>query len=263
MIPKVIHYCWFSGEEMPQIIKNCIDSWHRYMPDYEYRLWDMESIRGIDIPFVREALECRKWAFAADYVRVWAVEKYGGIYIDSDVEMLGSLDRFLSDRMFIGRESKPIVTLGRPWMIFSSHIFGAESHHPFLRDCLNYYECRRFKLSDNDRLPEGLRYDMRIAPEIQAVLASSLYGYDPSARNDRVQHCADGLNVYESDLFSSGLVDGRSVCRHLFCGSWRGKEELEINEIKSVPFWRKLIGRRTQYIIERLLRMLGYVAFKI
>lgn len=263
MIPKIIHYCWFSGEEMPPIVKKCIDSWHRYMPDYEYRLWDMESIREIDIPFVREALECRKWAFAADYVRVWAVEKYGGIYIDSDVEMLGSLDCFLSDRMFIGRESNPNVIESRPWIFLTSHIFGAEPHHPFLKDCLIYYECRRFKILDNKRLPEVLRYDMRIAPEIQAVLACSLYGYDPLVKSDYIQHCAEGLNVYESSVFCPICPNVRSVCKHLCCGSWRKRNEHSIGEVGKIPLWRRLLGVRMRSILVVLLNKLGYAVFKI
>ncbi|MCI8998379.1 MAG: hypothetical protein HFJ95_05215 [Muribaculaceae bacterium] len=154
MIPNIIHYCWFSGEEMPVVVKDCISSWHRYMPDYEYRLWDMKAIEEIDSQFLREAIEARKWAFAADYVRLWAVEKYGGIYLDTDMELYSSLEPFRSDRMFIGMEQSPNMLAGRPWSFLTAHIFGAEAHHPFLQDCMEYYKGRHFLVSTSDKLPE-------------------------------------------------------------------------------------------------------------
>ena len=84
MIPKIIHYTWFSGDEYPEKIKKCIDSWHRFMPDYEFRLWDMKSIENIDSPFLKEAIKMKKWAYAADMVRCYAVYNFGGIYLDTD-----------------------------------------------------------------------------------------------------------------------------------------------------------------------------------
>ena len=97
MIPKIIHYTWFSGEEMPPIVKDCIASWKRVMPDYEYRLWDMEAIMDLDSEFLKEALAVKKWAYAADYVRLYALYQEGGIYLDTDVELLKPLDDFLYD----------------------------------------------------------------------------------------------------------------------------------------------------------------------
>ena len=85
MIPKIIHYTWFSGDEMPQIVNECMASWERHLPDYEFRLWDMDAIKDIDAVFLREALSVKKWAYAADYVRLYALYHEGGIYLDTDV----------------------------------------------------------------------------------------------------------------------------------------------------------------------------------
>lgn len=264
MIPNVIHYCWFSDDEMPPIVKKCIDSWHRYCPDYEFRLWDMESIRDIDVPYLREALECRKWAFAADYVRLWAVEKYGGIYLDSDIQLLKSLDEFRGCRMFIGREEPFHVRRWRPLQFLTSHIFGAEAHHPFLKDCLLYYTTRHFHITDEVRLPELLRCDYRIAPEIQALIAKN-YGYDARVSEDRLQHCSEGLEIYPSSVLGRGLIPlEESVCLHHGLASWTTSEHSVVAEPAKVPGWRKII----EYLdmggkFRTLMRKLGYVVYKI
>ena len=104
MIPKTIHYTWFSGDEMPQMIKDCIATWKKVMPDYELRLWDMASIKNIDSIFLREAIKVRKWAYAADYVRLYALYHEGGIYLDTDVIVFKRFDVFLKHNAFIGKE---------------------------------------------------------------------------------------------------------------------------------------------------------------
>lgn len=81
MIPKIVHYCWLSGEPYPEGIQRCIDSWHKYLPDYEFRLWDMNAVKDIDNVFLQEALQERVWAFAVDYVRLYALYHFGGIYL--------------------------------------------------------------------------------------------------------------------------------------------------------------------------------------
>lgn len=87
-IPKVIHLCWFSGDEYPDIIKKCIDSWRRVLPDFEIKIWTKEMALETNILYVKEAISVRKWAFAADVIRLWAVYHEGGVYMDSDIYIL-------------------------------------------------------------------------------------------------------------------------------------------------------------------------------
>ena len=87
MIPKKIHYCWFGRGEMPELAKECIASWHKYMPDYEYKLWNEDNFDVNAVPYTKEAYEVRKFAFVSDYVRLWALEREGGIYMDVDFEV--------------------------------------------------------------------------------------------------------------------------------------------------------------------------------
>lgn len=107
MIPKVIHYCWLSGDPFPSNIKACMDSWKKVMPDYEWKVWNTENFDVNSVPYVREAFEKRKWAFAADYIRMYALYTEGGIYLDSDVKILKPFDDFLSYSFFSSLEYHP------------------------------------------------------------------------------------------------------------------------------------------------------------
>ncbi|MCS2958344.1 hypothetical protein NXX53_17410 [Bacteroides salyersiae] len=91
MIPKRIHLCWLSGDPYPQKIQKCIDSWKVHLPDYEIMLWDLKRFDIAQVPWVEQAFRVKKYAFAADYIRLYALYNYGGIYLDSDVEVLKRL----------------------------------------------------------------------------------------------------------------------------------------------------------------------------
>ena len=104
MIPKLIHYSWFSNDEMPLAYKKMVDTWKRVLPDYEIRLWDAEALKSANMRFANEAYSVKKWAFAADAIRNYALYHYGGIWLDADVVMYKSFDSFLKYRMFIGKE---------------------------------------------------------------------------------------------------------------------------------------------------------------
>lgn len=94
MIPKIIHYCWFGKGKKNRLIKRCIRSWKKRMPDYEIICWNEDNFDYTSVPFVKEAYEQKKWAFVADYVRLYALFHYGGIYLDTDSEVYKSFDFF-------------------------------------------------------------------------------------------------------------------------------------------------------------------------
>jgi CDP-glycerol glycerophosphotransferase len=102
MIPKIIHYVWLSGEPFPQETQACLDTWKQVLPDYELVLWDKERIKEIHCTFMEEAISVKKWTYATDYIRLYAVYTYGGIYLDTDVDVFQSFNPFLMDRLFIG-----------------------------------------------------------------------------------------------------------------------------------------------------------------
>lgn len=222
MIPKIIHYTWFSGDEYPENIKRCIDSWHKIMPDYEYHLWDMKAIECIDSPFLKEAIQMKKWAYAADMVRCYAVYNYGGIYLDTDVEVFKPFDDLLDCSCFIGKENsihKPLLRRRIYSNFLTSHCFGAEKGHIFIKDCLDYYSDRHFILSTNPRQPEYFRLNMVLAPYIQYEIALQ-YGYDPHPFHQNIQKLNDGINVYPTDYFDPGNTTKESYIKHWAVGGW-------------------------------------------
>ena len=98
MISKVIHYCWFGGKPLPKLAEKCIESWKRYLPDYEIKRWDETNFDVSIIPYTQEAYQKGKYAFVSDYARFWIIYHYGGIYFDTDVEVIASLDKIINSR---------------------------------------------------------------------------------------------------------------------------------------------------------------------
>lgn len=104
MIPKVIHWCWLSGEPYPSEIRRCMDSWRKVLKGYEFKLWDINAAKAIGAPWVEVAIKERKWAFAADYIRLWALYSEGGVYLDVDVEVVKDFSTLLDGPLMLGEE---------------------------------------------------------------------------------------------------------------------------------------------------------------
>lgn len=226
MIPKLIHYSWISKDPIPREIEECMLSWKRVLPDYEYMLWDAQRIdEEIHSLFVRESLDEQKWAFAADYVRLFAVLKYGGIWLDTDVYVLKSFDSLLCNRMFIGKEKFALFQYDgtRSWVnTLTAHCFGAEPGHTFLLQCMEYYDNRHFVLSAKNSVPQRLRYDMRLLPDIFATYAMR-WGYkgNPLEEESRenLEECILILPYWYLDHPHYKDIQ-MSYCVHLQHGHW-------------------------------------------
>lgn len=257
MIPKIIHYTWFSGEAFPSNIQRCIDSWKKLLPDYELRLWDMDAIKEIDSVFLKEALSERKWAYAADYVRLYAIYNEGGIYLDTDVLIYKSFNPLLNCKAFIGKENSIHFEGGLSAQYLSSHCFGAEKGHPFIKRCLEYFDNRHFITSSNSDLPQPLKYNFVLLPYIQAEIARQL-GYEWRPKKQDLQECTWGLKIYPSDTFDPQKVSEKSYCKHLALGSWRSDKRVEPNyNLKYKIEWRII------RLLRKLLGKVGYVTIKI
>lgn len=135
MIPKTIHYCWFSGEKYPPKINECLRSWKRNLPGYKLRLWDGKSFDFDSIPYLKRCLELRKWAYVADYIRLYAVYTEGGIYLDSDVMVMKSFDTLLNYNAFWGIDSMVEHDYAFP----EAAIFGAMKGFIPLQEMMEYY----------------------------------------------------------------------------------------------------------------------------
>lgn len=254
MIPKIIHYTWFSEEPFSDEIQKCIDSWKDKMPDYEYIHWDYDKVRNIDSIFLQEALHEKKWAFASDFVRLYVIYHYGGVYLDTDVMVLKSFDSFLNQKCFIGRENS-FHLVGREVVSFlTSHCFGAEKGNEFIKENLDYYKNRHFVTSSNSKLPNELRLDMKLLPFIQAIIAKHR-GWDWAYnQNDKYSHLE--FTIYPTYYFDS-IQSEKTFCRHLALGSWR---ESKINQERVTLKYK--VKWRVVFLLEKILNKLGYVIIR-
>ena len=107
MIPKIIHYCWFGRGPLPELAQKCIASWKKYLPDYEIKEWNEDNFDVNIIPYTAEAYQAKKYAFVSDYARFWILYRYGGIYFDTDVEVIRPIDDIVKRGNFMGFETDP------------------------------------------------------------------------------------------------------------------------------------------------------------
>ncbi len=141
-IPKKIHFCWLSGEEYPELIQKCISSWKNKLPDYEIKCWDTKSFDVNICQYTKEAFQAGKYAFVSDYVRLYALYYEGGIYLDSDIEVLKKFDDLLDNSAFTGFEKSDGIV--------AAWIFGSEKGNPLFKEFLDYYADRHFILPNGE-----------------------------------------------------------------------------------------------------------------
>ena len=144
MIPKVIHYIWIGGKPEPKILKKCKKSWKKFCPDYEIKRWDETNLDLEKFKFAKDAYEAKKWAFASDVFRFDILANEGGIYLDTDVELLKNLDDLLNLKCFTGFEDEKFVAPGL--------IFGAEKGSKICEDMLKIYNGTTFDVNNVDNI---------------------------------------------------------------------------------------------------------------
>lgn len=180
-IPKVIHYCWFGGNEMPAAYIKYMESWKRYCPDYEIRLWDEKNFDFSDNLYAQQAYEQKKWAFVSDYARLKIIYEYGGIYLDTDVEILKPFDDLLELKGFLGFQDNNEVATGLG--------FGAEKGNPVVKAMLDDYTNAAFILPDgtHDTTPCPAR-------NTEALIPLGFWA-------DGCMQTVDGVTIFPADYF--------------------------------------------------------------
>lgn len=237
MIPKIIHYCWFGRGEYSELTKKCIKSWKEVLPEYEIKLWNEDAFDVESVMFTREAYEVKKYAFVADYVRLYALKKYGGIYFDTDVEVLRNLDELLGYCGFAGVEDTLLPACG---------ILGCEPENPIISEFLQFYQDRSF-------YDDIGQYDMTPNPCHFAKILSR-HGY--RKKNAR-QHCG-GFEVFPNEYFYPVRVNGewvatpRTFVIHHYAGLWTyDKDERQRKFEKGLKIYTRFFGYRMGVMIYR------------
>lgn len=148
MIPKIIHYCWFGGNPLPPLAVKCIASWKKYFPDYEIKQWNESNFDVNIIPYTAQAYIAKKYAFVSDYARFWIIYRYGGVYFDTDVEVIKPMDKILSQGPYMGFERNPRKNVDG--MVAPGLGFAAEKHDETIKEILNYYNNLNFSIDPNN-----------------------------------------------------------------------------------------------------------------
>jgi len=228
MIPKKLHYIWVGGNPLTELAEKCIASWEKHCPDYEIVRWDESNFDMNSNLFCKQAHEKEKWAFAADYIRVAVLAEHGGIYLDTDMELLGSLDKFLKYPAFTGYEG-PIPELNPP-IHLSCGIIGAEKNNKWIRGMEEQYKDRKFIKDDG-----GL--DQTTIPVIMSRMTKSMY---PEFKWDGSEQHLEDVTIFPEDYFYPlGFVTREmkktenSVAVHHWCASWLDKQPEEKSKINT------------------------------
>jgi len=235
MIPKIIHYCWFGKNPKPKLALKCIQSWKRYCADYKLKEWTEDSFDLSSAPvYVQDAYNSKKWAFVTDYVRLYAMYYYGGIYMDTDVELTKHLDKFLRQKGFGGFEDDVSVLTG--FMAF-------EKGHPLLQEWLSDYNAKQFFLPDGS---------MNLQTNVTAITNSMI---KHGLRLDNTFQRVADYTLYPKDFFcAKSLQDGiiyrtkNTHAIHHFAGTWLSAKDR--SKLKKEQIFQIII-----YVPKRIIKL--------
>lgn len=210
-IPKTIHYCWFGKGEKNELINTCIDSWKKYLPDYELKEWNEDNFDINSVKYTTEAYKEKKWAYVTDYVRLYVLYHEGGIYMDTDVEVIKNLDCFLVHSAFSGFEDINLIPTG---------IMAAEKNNDWIKELLEYYHGKSFYTSAGE---------VELIPNTQTITnMSKKYGL---ILNGKYQVLINDVHIYPKEYFcpkeyasNKILLSENTYCIHHFNGSWLDKK---------------------------------------
>lgn len=208
MLPNIIHYCWFGKNEKPEKAKQCIASWKTHCPDYRIQEWNEDNVDLQDCPqYIRDAYDAKKYAYVSDYIRLKALYAQGGFYLDTDVELLKSLDSLRPDRVVIGFENNEFVNSGQ--------LLAAEAGHPVLQEMMERYKHISFYKSDGSMFLLGCPH-----VNTEVLCAHGL------VKNGQEQIIGD-VHVYPADWFNpldsiTGLLNKteNTISIHWYSMSW-------------------------------------------
>jgi len=246
MIPKKIHYCWFGRGEKSELIEKCMASWKQFLPEYELKEWNEDNFDVNSVQYVREAYKERKWAFVSDYVRLYALYHDGGIYMDTDVEVLKPIDRFLNLAAFSGYQDADQCLTG---------IMGSERGGEWVKDLLDDYEGRSF-----------YRKNGEINETTNVEYTTYLMRKKKGMRIDGSEESIEGyVTFFPVDYFcpklcTSGIVNltENSYTIHHFAGSWLGRRRLFARQLRRrfgnyVGYYFDYFSRRPDLVMKNIV----------
>lgn len=239
MNEKLIHYVWMGRGEKPPLTKMCMESWKKFLPHFEWMEWSEDNFDIHSNPYVQEAYKNKKWAFVSDYIRLYALKNYGGIYLDTDVEVLKPLDDLLKHDAFSGFESQTHIPTG---------IMGAKKNHVWINELISHYTNRSFYKKDGT---------MDLTPNIVPITRQTIEKFGLNPQNS-YQELKNNLVIYPKQFFCPSdyedaletkrkKVSKESYTIHHFNGSWLtpwGKLKVKIRKTYMGRCLKKIIQKR-------------------
>lgn len=230
MIPKVINYCWFGNNPLDKRTKKCIDSWKKYCPDYQIVQWNESNFDTNCCDYVKEAYKAKKWAFVSDYARFKILYEHGGIYLDTDVQLIKSIDDLVNKGPYMGYEAycnNDKLNPNHESLVNSGLGMAAEPHMEIFKEILDYYESQHFLYDD------GSINQMTVVERVTKILKKH------GLTGDGKLAVIKGLTVYPEDYlcpfnFTSGKtnITDNTYSIHLYSASWQSSSAQFKNKIK-------------------------------
>ena len=248
MIPKIIHYCWFGGTDIPEKDLKCIESWKKYCPDYEIKRWDESNYDITKNQYMYQAYQEKKWAFVPDYARLDIIYEYGGIYLDTDVEIIKNIDDLLNNSAFMGFEEGKYISPGLG--------IGAEPYHEGIKAIRDIYSNLIFKNTDGT---------LNMLPSPQIV--TDFLKKNGAVMNNTFQIVLR-INIYPSEFFcpmsySTGEIHKTSntFSIHHFHASWQTEEEKRIVSLQRKL--SKIIGNTLGFKLAMIISLPRRILLKV
>lgn len=222
MVPKIIHYCWFGGKKLPDLEQKCVSKWKEILPDYQITIWNEENFDLNSCDYVRQAYEHKKYAFVSDYARIKALYEYGGIYLDTDVEVVKSFNPYLGQVAFLGFENRTCV---------GTAVMACEKGMFFAKEMLDYYHKTPFvDINGNQNLTTNVTLLNKILE-------------DSGMERVNKEQFVKGIHIYEREYFFPKKIDEsqfaiteNTISIHRMSATWltkrqkqRGSNKLWIN----------------------------------
>lgn len=241
MIPKIIHFIWVGDKEKPQLVQACIKSWKKYCPEYKIMEWGNSDLEKIDNLYVRQAFESKKWAFVSDYLRLYALNLYGGFYCDTDLEITASIEKFRQYDFVGGYE------------LYNNHVspmtafIGATKNNPIINDFLKTYD--NIPFIKNDELDETTNV-IRIAKYFEQK-----YGLTKPYNGRETTILEEKAAIFPINFFCTPDYNKENYAIHHFSGSWLGsysrRKKIGIGKYKIVRF------KKNRYVEDENLPLLA------
>lgn len=233
-IPKVIHYCWFGKQPLPESVRKCIDSWRKHLPDYQIKEWNESNYDIEGCEYVKEAYAHKKWAFVTDYARLDVVYQFGGIYLDTDVEVIKPFDGLLANDAFAGFDDDDQINTGVG--------FGARAHNPVIRENRDAYNHLSFYNTDGS-------LNLITCPRITSDILKR-----HGAKMNNTYQRLENITLYPREYFCplnyyTGVLQktDNTLSIHHFSMSWMNKKDVRWHNIHSKV--SRIFGRKLSFIL--------------